>query len=100
MSDSENTLRALNELRLRALRAEMERDRRELERAEALAADNARLREALELVTPAPGFPKCDSRCSSNSHAYDEDNRCDCGMEEIRTHAEKARAALADGEKP
>ena len=50
------------------------------------------LEEALRRMTP---FPKCDSRCSSNHCAYDEDNRCDCGMEEIRMYAEQARAALA-----
>lgn len=53
------------------------------------------LEEALREMTPAPGFPKCDSRCSSNSHSYDEDNRCDCGMDEIRHRAEAARAVLS-----
>lgn len=57
-------------------------------------AELATMREALELMTPAPGFPKCDSRCSSNSHSYDEDNRCDCGMEQIRMDALVARTVL------
>lgn len=58
-------------------------------------ADNAALVEALMNMTPEPGFPKCEKRCSSNRHSYDEDNRCDCGMDEIRFRAEAARETLA-----
>lgn len=57
-------------------------------------AARAQIREALQLVTPAPGFPKCVRNCASNVAAYDEDPRCDCGFEEIRVYAEQARAAL------
>ncbi len=56
------------------------------------------LLEALRLMTPSPGFPKCDRRCASVAPAPDEDPRCDCGFEEIRTNADVARAVLAKAE--
>lgn len=53
------------------------------------------LLEALELMTPRHGFPKCDRRCASIVASYDEDPRCDCGFEEVRHNADIARAVAA-----
>ena len=90
-SEAVSEILALRE-ELKAMVAERDHFRESKHRLEARVVE---LESALRLMTPEPGFPKCDSRCSSNSYAYDEDNRCDCGMDEIRDNAVQARAALA-----
>lgn len=66
------------------------------EERDALHARVEQLHDIVKQLLPVPGFPKCDSRCASNSSSYEEDPRCDCGMDEIRTQAEKARALLKE----
>lgn len=76
-----------------------ERDELE-ETVEELLQQRADLLEALVLMTPAHGFPKCDHRCASIAPTPEDDPRCDCGLEELRDNAEIARAAIAKAKEP
>jgi hypothetical protein len=48
------------------------------------------LLEALAVCLAAIVHMPHNKRCSSENHAHDEDNRCDCGVEELRFQVEAA----------
>lgn len=68
------------------------------DRIHVLERSQGELLEALKLMTPNYGFPKCDRRCASIAPTPEDDPRCDCGLEEVRDNAEVARTAIANAE--